>query len=175
MESEVKKSYYIWKWIITGIIILAVFAAGCLSGAVIYELSGNGIARVMGNMPVVYMRDFNSYTVRNLEKYDVNLPETAEFVMGYKIISRETYIAVLFTVTESDFDSLLGDTWSSVNGNLEDTDIMTSKFGLYPYRGVMNNKQWQFDKEMKCSLRSYLRLYISKSIDGKVAVAFIYY
>ena len=170
MESKVKKSYYIWKWII----ILTVFAAGWLSGAVTYELSGNGIAKFKGYTSVIYMRDFNRYTLKMLKKYDVNLPETAEFVMGYSTVSRDPSRMVLFTINESDLDSLLGDTWSSAEEDLKDTDILTSYFGLYPYKGVMDNRQWEFDIEMECSLRAYIWVYISRPVDGRVAVAVIY-
>lgn len=173
MESKVKKSYYIWKWIITGIIIFAVFAAGCLSGAVMSENRQSS---------VVYMHTFDTYLTKLLKKCDVNLPETAEFVMGFKTThSIDRAIYVFFTIDESELGSMLGDNWKSPQDlnytceDLERTDILIDNFGWCPYKEVINNRQWQFDKEKRNSSHSYTWVYTSKPIDDKIAVVFIYW
>ena len=76
---------------------------------------------------------------------------------------------------------MLGDNWKSPQDlnytceDLEHTDILTDNFGWCSYKEVINNRQWQFDKEKRNSSHSYTWVYTSKPIDDKIAVVFIYW
>lgn len=64
----------------------------------------------------LYIESGFSEKLTNLlsEQYEVNIPESAEFVSGYfDRAFRDPSVTVYFTVSENDFEKLFGDNWQN--------------------------------------------------------------
>lgn len=167
MKDE-KTRYIFWKWIITAGLAVIVFFAGWFAGDLFDLIKGNVGA------DFEFIRDLDNGLRDELKDYDINLPETAEVVMGYRSVNTiDPYFCMMFTVKEEDFTGVLGDMWEKVQGeHLENTDVLADWFGRCAYNDIMSNSQWEFVGAMaNYSLNS--RIFYSEAIDGRRALALV--
>lgn len=95
------------------------------------------------------------------EKYELNIPESAEFVSGYFDRSfQDPSVTVYFTVSENDVENLFGDNWQKDSTNNDHT-------GLFPELSFEPKKNYIYTKEL------YTVLICSEAENGIVECAFI--
>ncbi len=167
MKGE-KTRYNFWKYIITAGLAVIVFFAGWLAGDLFDLIKGNVGA------DLEYISGWDNGLRDKLKDYDINLPETAEVVMGYRSVNTiDTYFCMLFIVNDEDFEGVPGDMWEEVQGErLENTDVLADWFGRCAYNDIISNSQWEFvDVMNNYSLNR--RMFYSEPIDGRRALALV--
>lgn len=167
MKNE-RVRYNIWKWIITAGLAVIVFFAGWLAGDLFDLIKGKIDA------DFEYISDLEPGLQEELKDYDINLPKTAEAVMGYRSVNTmDPYLCMMFTVNDEDFAGVFGDMWEKVQGeHLENTDVLADWFGRCAYNDIMSNSQWEFVGAM-ANYPLNGRIFYSEPIDGRRAVAFV--
>ena len=163
-----QKRYNFWKWIIITGLALIVFFAGWLAGDFYDFIKGDISA------DFEYIENFENGLRDELKEDGINLPATAECIMGYKSVNTiEPYFCVMFTVSEEDFDSVLSHMWEEVlEDNSENLDVLADWFGQCSYNDIISNNQWMFVGAMdNYSLNR--RIFYSEPIDGKRALALV--
>ena len=162
MKGE-KTRYNFWKYIITAGLAVIVFFAGWLAGDLFDLIKGNVGA------DFEYISGWDNGLRDKLKDYDINLPETAEVVMGYRSVNTiDTYFCMLFIVNNEDFEGV-----PEVQGErLENTNVLADWFGRCAYNDIISNSQWEFvDVMNNYSLNS--RMFYSEPIDGRRALALV--
>ena len=94
------------------------------------------------------------------EQYELNVPDSAEFVSGYfDRAFRDPSVAVYFTVSEAEFETLFGDNWEKDSYN-------NRHKGLFAELSFEPDRSYTYNKEL------YTALVCSEAKNGIISCAF---